>query len=392
MTRIDPGSTIGVLGGGQLGRMMTLAAKQMGYRVLVFTASLDSPAGQVADDAFIASLTDDDTLNQFLAAVDVVTLETENVPLAVLQHCAERVPTRPSVVLLDTAQDRIHEKSRLSAHGYPVPQFWPITSDDDAERVAREVVGTRVLKTATGGYDGKGQSIVRTPDELQQAWRSYVGSRRDEPASESDLAGAAARMILEEFVPFRSELSVLAARSPDGQIVSYGPIENRHHRHILDVSVCPALVAPRIAHEAIAITQSVAEQFGLEGVFCIEFFLTDDDRLLINEIAPRPHNSGHLTIDAHATSQFEQQVRAITNLPLGAAQQIQPAAMANLLGDIWLSQSPNWSAALSDPGVKLHLYGKCEPRAGRKMGHLTAVGEDAERRVIAARERAMRSG
>lgn len=390
MTRINPGGTIGVLGGGQLGRMMALAAKQMGYRVLVLTAGEDSPAGQVADDALIASLTDQQTLAQFLAAVDVVTFETENIPLPVLQQCARHVPTRPGEYLLSTSQDRIHEKSRLAEHGYPVPAFWPITSDQEAASAAAQVDGSYVLKTATGGYDGKGQSIVRSPEELLRAWQAYAASRRDEHASESDLAGAAPRMILEAFVPFRCELSVIAARSPDGDVVTYGPMENRHHRHILDLTICPAEVPVPIARESLEITRSVAEQFDLQGVFCIEFFLTDRDELLINEIAPRPHNSGHLTIDAHVTSQFEQQVRAVAGLPLGSATQLRPAAMANLLGDIWLSQAPNWQAALQDPNVKLHLYGKREPRGGRKMGHLTATGDtvrDAVERVVAARDR-----
>ncbi len=386
---ILPGATIGVLGGGQLGRMMALAARKMGYRVHVFTALTDSPTAQVCDRAQIAPLTDLDALDDFLQRVAVVTFETENIPLEALQHCEARVPTRPSQSLLSTAQDRIHEKTRLAQNGYPVPKFQPIRSDTEAQQAAGGLVGSGVLKTATGGYDGKGQQIVTSASQILTAWRQYQAQRHDAPATEANRSGPEPRMILEELVAFQCELSVVAARSPQGQLVTYGPIQNRHWNHILDVSICPAHVAPQVAAEAVEITRAVAQDFQLEGVFCLEFFLTDDQRLLINEIAPRPHNSGHLTLDAHVTSQFEQQVRGICGLPLGSPAPLRPAAMANLLGDLWTVPTLDWCAALACPDVKLHLYGKLQPRPGRKMGHLTATAttvSEAEQRVLAARE------
>jgi 5-(carboxyamino)imidazole ribonucleotide synthase len=370
-----PGATLGVLGGGQLGRMFALAARRMGYRVHTFSPEDDTPTGQVSDREVRGAYEDLDAVREFARAVDVITFEFENVPAATAEAAAELAPVRPAGAVLHTTQNRLREKHFLTAAGLPVVPFAPVRSEAEL-RAALAAVGTpAVLKTAGWGYDGKGQARIAGAAEAPAAWAAL----------------ATGEAVLEAFVDFAAEVSVVAARGLDGAFVDYGLIENVHRRHILDVSVAPAplaAAAPELAREAVGLARGVLEALSVVGVLCVELFVTAGGRLLINELAPRPHNSGHLTVDACVTSQFEQQLRAVCGLPLGATELLRPAAMANLLGDLWRDGEPDWAAACAFPEVKLHLYGKAQPRPGRKMGHLTALAADAgeaRRRVLAAR-------
>ena len=348
---------LGILGSGQLGRMFALAARRLGYSVHVFSPEANSPAGQVADREIVADYTDLDAVRAFARGVGVVTFEFENVPAETALAAAEHAPVRPGSQVLHVCQDRLREKDFLANAGLPVTPYAPVSSPETlAEAVAR--VGLpAVLKTVDSGYDGKGQANIADEASALAAWDS-IGRR---PA------------ILEARVPFERELSMVAARGLDGAIAHYGLIENHHVNHILDLSLAPAAVPPALIAEAAGLARCVLESLDVVGVLCVEFFLAPGGRLFINELAPRPHNSGHITIEAAPTSQFEQQLRAVCGLPLGATQPAQPAAMANLLGDLWASGEPNWAAALAIPNVHLHLYGKRQPRSGRKMGHLTAL-------------------
>jgi len=369
---ILPGATIGILGSGQLGRMFAIAARRMGYRVHVLSPEFDTPAGQVADVEVVASYDDLDTVEDFARYVDVVTFEFENVPLATTITAEKHCPVRPGGRVLHTTQNRLREKTFLATNGLPVASFQVVCSDEELKSAVNTLGLPAVLKTADWGYDGKGQVRLTIADDAATAW-----ARLKAPEA-----------ILEQFVDFASELSVVGARGLDGEVRLFDPVENRHVNHILDVSVSPAGIPPNVANEALTIVRSVLELLDVVGVLCVEFFLTRDGRLLINELAPRPHNSGHLTIDSHVTCQFEQQVRAVCGLPLGSTRQTIPSAMANLLGDLWSSGSLNWGNVCLNPDVKLHLYGKFAARPGRKMGHLTAVADTAEEavaKVLAAR-------
>jgi len=369
-----PGATLGVLGSGQLGRMFALAARQMGYRVHTYSPERDTPTGQVADAETSAPYEDLDAARAFARGVDAVTFEFENVPAATVEAVAEFAPTRPSGSVLHTTQHRVREKTFLSARGFPVTRFFGVNTPADLRSALAATGCPAVLKTAGFGYDGKGQRLIKSLEEADDAFASLAGREG----------------ILEAFVPFERELSVVAARASDASTAHFGVVENTHARHILDHTVAPARVASHVAREAAEIAESLLAELEVVGVLCVELFLTADGKLFVNELAPRPHNSGHFTIDACRTSQFEQQVRAVCNLPLGSTEQLRPAAMANLLGDLWGAGEPDWRAALSDPGVKLHLYGKSRARRGRKMGHLTALAatpEDALAAVLAARER-----
>ena len=372
-TPILPGATVGVLGSGQLGRMFALAARRLGYRVHTFSPDTDTPTGQIADREVVAAYEDLDAVRDFARQVSVVTFEFENVPAVTAEVVAALVPVRPGGAVLHVAQNRLREKTFLARHGIPCAPFRHVEFLGEL-RAALIALGTpAILKTAGFGYDGKGQVRISRAEEAELAWAALGGQE----------------CVLEGFVAFEREVSVVAARGLDGAFVHYGLIENAHVGGILDVSVCPApAVPPAVAAEAVAITRAVFEALDVVGTLCVEFFLTPDHRLLVNEIAPRPHNSGHLTIDAHVTSQFEQQLRAVCGLPLGSTEQLRPAAMANLLGDVWADGVPDWTRALAMPNVKLHLYGKEEARHGRKMGHLTALAdtpEDATRLARAAR-------
>jgi 5-(carboxyamino)imidazole ribonucleotide synthase len=368
-----PGAAIGVFGSGQLGRMLAIAARRAGYRIHVFSPERNSPTGQIADVEITAAYDDLTAVEQFAREVDVVTFEFENVAADALESLEGIVPVRPGGNVLRTTQNRLLEKTFLQSAGIPVTPFVPITSDDDLHEAMATASFPSVLKTAASGYDGKGQVRVSAAEDLPSAWEA--------------IARCAA--ILERFVDFQCELSVVAARSlVSGKVdfAAYPPIGNEHRDHILDVSVCPAQLPPDVSRQAIEVTRAVFDALDIVGVTCVEFFLTVNGELLVNELAPRPHNSGHLTIDAHLTCQFEQQLRSICGLPLGSTMQLRPAAMANLLGDVWESGTPNWRNLLAFPNVKLHLYGKEEPRAGRKMGHLTAIAESANEAVAIARQ------
>jgi 5-(carboxyamino)imidazole ribonucleotide synthase len=308
-------------------------------------------------------------VREFARNVSVVTFEFENVPAETAAAAAEHTHVRPAGAVLHTIQNRAREKSYLAAAGLPVTPFSPVGTLDELRASVVRHSCPCVLKTAGFGYDGKGQVRIPTPDHADAAWDS-IGRN---PA------------VLETYIDFDCELSVVAARGLDGKFAHYGAVWNEHRRHILDVTVAPARIPPRVAGEAVEITRTVLNRFDVVGVLCVEFFLTRDGRLLINELAPRPHNSGHFTFDACVTSQFEQQLRAVCGLALGSTEQLRPAAMANILGDLWSDGEPDWAAACAFPNVKLHLYGKSKPRPGRKMGHLTALGEDAEQTVRRAR-------
>jgi 5-(carboxyamino)imidazole ribonucleotide synthase len=369
---IFPGSTIGVLGSGQLGRMFAIAARRMGYRVHTFSPETDTPTGQVADVEITASYDDLEALRAFVGAVDVVTFEFENIPAATVNAVAEHVVVRPSGMVLHTAQHRLREKMFLAKGGFPITPFRPVYSLADLRAGLRDLGFPAVLKTAGFGYDGKGQSKIASIGEAEAALRTLNGQEA----------------VLEAFVDFEREVSVVAARGLDGTFAHYGVIENAHRHHILDISVAPAAVPAKTGDEAVEIARSLLEELDVVGVLCVEFFLTRDGKLLVNELAPRPHNSGHFTVDACVTSQFEQQLRAVCGLPLGSTELLRSAAMANLLGDLWRGGEPNWRAACAFPDVKLHLYGKLVPRPGRKMGHLTglaATAAAASQLVCAAR-------
>ena len=367
-----PGGTIGVLGSGQLGRMMALAARRMGYRVHTLSPATDTPTGQVADLEIAADYDDLDAIRTFAGGVDVITFEFENVSAAAADAAAEFVPVRPSGAALHITQQRAREKAFLADRGYPVPPFARVQTIDELAVGLGSVGLPAIVKTAAFGYDGKGQHRITAIEQAEPVW-ALIGHQEG---------------IVEHMVDFASEISVVVARGLDGAIVDYGAIENQHVNHILDLSVAPARVPAAVAAEASALARRAIEELGYVGVLCVEFFVTRDSRLLVNEIAPRPHNSGHLTIEACPTSQFEQQVRAVCGLPLGSPAQPRPAAMVNLLGEVWSNGEPDWDAALAVPGAALHLYGKGDPRPGRNMGHITVVADTAEEaaeRALAAR-------
>jgi 5-(carboxyamino)imidazole ribonucleotide synthase len=368
---LSPGATIGVLGSGQLGRMLALAARRMGYGVHVFSPERNSPAGRVADREWSAPYGDLDAARRFARGVDVVTLEFENIPAETVEEIRALAPVRPGLRALRTTQNRLKEKEFLRGAGFPVAPFRAVPDRASLDAAVGEVGVPAVLKTAGFGYDGKGQTGISAPEDAGAAW--------------SALGGEA---VLEAWVDFEMEISVVAARGVDGSFAHYGAVRNTHSRHILDLTVAPAGVSPAVEGRAVEIAAGVFEELGIVGTACVEFFLADGGRLFVNEIAPRPHNSGHWTIEGAATSQFEQQLRAVCGLPLGSTHRPEPAAMANLLGDLWAEGEPHWPSALAVPGASLHLYGKGEPRPGRKMGHVTALAptpQEAARRALAAR-------
>jgi 5-(carboxyamino)imidazole ribonucleotide synthase len=369
---IGPGSIIGVLGGGQLGRMFAMAARRLGYRVHTLAPEHDTPTGQLSDLEVIASYDDLDRVREFARAVDVVTFEFENVSAAAAAAAEAEAIVRPSGAALHVAQHRLREKMFLRDRGLPVTPFAAVRAEGDLAAAAAAVGLPGVLKTAAFGYDGKGQTTVRSIEDLSAAWASL--GRQE--------------AILEQFIDLDCEISVVAARAVDGTVTAFEPFENVHRHHILDVTIAPANVAVEVARQAMDIARAVLDGLDYIGLLCVEFFVSTDGTVMINELAPRPHNSGHLTIEACRTSQFEQQLRAICGLPLGSAALVQPAAMVNLLGDLWANGEPHWNAALAMPDVHLHLYGKASPRPGRKMGHITALGPTAtvaRARALAAR-------
>lgn len=350
--------------------MFAIEARKLGYRVHTFSPSRDTPTGQVADIETCAEYEDTDAVRAFARSVDVITFEFENVPSATVDAAAEFVDVHPKGEILHTTQNRLREKTFLSQHGFPVTPFRHVASIDELRTAVDEIGVPCVLKTAGFGYDGKGQVKIRSNDEIDAAYSALDNSDA----------------VLEAFVDFEKEVSVVCARSRTGEFVHYGVIENEHANHILDVSFAPADVSEPVVTQAVEIARCVAETLSYVGTLCVEFFLTSDEKLLVNELAPRPHNSGHLTFDACVTSQFEQQLRAVCGLELGSTEFYAPAAMANLLGDLWQEGEPKWAAALTDPNVKLHLYGKTDAKPGRKMGHITAIARSGERAVKVVKE------
>ena len=352
---IAPGATIGILGGGQLGRMLAIAAALLGYRCHIFSSEPAGPAALVSAAETVASYDDLAALDAFGAAVDVVTVEFENVPAEALERLADRVPVRPGSPSLRIAQNRIAEKEFVCDLGLETTPYAPVEEDADADAANRLIGRPAVLKTQTLGYDGKGQVVLTAGDDLRDAWYGTLGAR---PA------------ILEAFAPIEREVSVVVARAPDGRVASFDAVENRHVDGILDVTLAPADIPPALAASARAGAERVVHAIDHVGVLCVELFVTDDGRLLVNEIAPRVHNSGHWTIEGCETGQFAQHVRAVCGLPLGSTARRANAAMKNLIG----ADVEHWRALAADPAAHLHLYGKAETRAGRKMGHVTWLG------------------
>jgi 5-(carboxyamino)imidazole ribonucleotide synthase len=335
----------------------------MGYRVHVFSPDRGSPAGQVADCEITADYTDPVAVRAFVQGVDAVTFEFENVPAHVAMIANEEgVPVRPGGRVLRTAQHRLREKTFFAEADLPTAPFVAVRSLADLHIGVETLGSPAILKTAAYGYDGKGQVRIERVQEAEAAWNA-IGRQE---------------AILEGFVHFERELSMVAVRGADGDFAHYGLIENRHHNHILDISIAPASVENQIVVRAAEYTKIVMEKLDAIGVLCVEFFLCRDGRLLLNEMAPRPHNSGHLTIEAAITSQFEQQLRAVCKLPLGSTELLRPAVMVNLLGDLWHNGEPDWAALAAFPTAKLHLYGKADARLGRKMGHVTVSAKTAE--------------
>lgn len=372
--RIQPGATIGMVGGGQLGRMFAIAAMQMGYNVIVFCGSTEEPAAQVATDCVTGDLMCRTTVQGFAQRCDVISLEFENIPAETIAWCSEFAPTHPSHHVLATAQDRLIEKQTFSDAGLAVTPFARVAGSEDVVSFADQYRWPVIVKTARSGYDGKGQYRLENRADADAV-----------PWADADA------WIAEQFIPFQREASVVVARSSCGEVKCFPPFENDHRNHILDVSICPSTLTPVQCDMAVEIATAAAKVLDLVGVLCVEFFVVDDQTLMINEVAPRPHNSGHLTIEACHTSQFEQHVRAVCGMPLGATDlRVGGAAMANLLGDVWLQADghPRWDRAVSIAGVSLHLYGKANAKAARKMGHLTATAasiEQAKDNVLQAR-------
>jgi 5-(carboxyamino)imidazole ribonucleotide synthase len=364
-----PGSTIGVMGGGQLGRMFAVAARRMGYRVHVFTPDHDSPASQFADATTEADYRDEDAVKHFLRDLELLTFEFENIPPETIGWCANQIEVRPAGAIIETAQNRLREKSFFSENGFPVPPFRAVRSSAELASAVEQLGRNAILKTIAFGYDGKGQQSISSRD-LKDVWETRVSDE----------------LILERAIDFEKEISVIVARDPNGNMKSFPIGENVHRDHILDVTIVPAPIPESVAKEAIRIACAMAEKLDLIGLLAVEMFQETGGKLLVNEIAPRPHNSGHWSIEGCLTSQFEQQVRAVCGLALGSTELLRPSAMANLLGDIWQLGEPDWAAALATPNIHLHLYGKHEARPRRKMGHLTALAASTKEAAILVRQ------
>ena len=374
MSVLRPGSTLGILGGGQLGRYMAMSAQSRGYRVAVLDPQDDAPAHQVANIKLVAPYDDPEALRKLADSCDAVTFEFENVPASSLEPFAEKgVPMRPGPKALASCQDRILEKTLINSCGIATAPWRPVHSLQDAVQALSQLGGDGILKTARSGYDGKGQARVRSVAEVESAFARF---------------GSVA-CVLEALVPFTIECSVLAARDTEGFCETYPVCENSHSHHILDVTICPARVSEASARAMRSRTARIAEELEYVGHMAVEFFVLPDGEVLVNEVAPRPHNSGHLTIDTALHSQFEQHVRCVLGWPVLPYQSLHTAsAMANLLGDIWDAGEPQWDRLVDFPEVRLHLYGKASALPGRKMGHLTAWAEtplEAERMVRDAR-------
>ena len=353
---------MGILGGGQLGRMLAIAARRMGYRVHAYEPQPDCPAGQICDVELNAPYTDLASLRAFAEGVDVISFEFENIPRSAVEAVASIRPVRPRGEVLHICQNREREKTFLQANGFPCAPFRVVDSDEALRTALAEIGTPAVLKTADFGYDGKGQIKLTGEVDTDEVWKRF----------------GAPRGVLEKWIPFQAELSVVCARGLDGTIAAFPASENIHTNHILDLSIVPARFAVSILKRAEELASEIISKLDVVGLLAVEFFLTSDGELLVNELAPRPHNSGHFTFDACVTSQFEQQLRAVCGLPLGSPQLLRPVVMWNILGDLWNHGTPDWSAVLIDPRAKLHLYGKSEARPGRKMGHVCLTAETTE--------------
>jgi 5-(carboxyamino)imidazole ribonucleotide synthase len=372
---IPPGKTIGVLGGGQLGRMFAHAAERLGYRVHIFEPATHSPAGEVSAHEVNAPYTDIEQLKAFVQACDVVTYEFENIPVEPLWSVEKQAVLHPHWHVLEVCQNRMREKTWLKKNGFPHVPFSEVEAGDDLEAGIRRIGMPCVVKTADFGYDGKGQQKVTDAASAAKAVASFTRQRA----------------VVEKYIDFKCELSVIVARNAKGEMRTFPVAENIHTKHILDFSIAPARVSEVIRVEAENLGKAIAEKLNVVGLLAIEMFLTDRGEILVNELAPRPHNSGHYTMDACITSQFEQHVRAICGLPLGDVSMTAPSVMVNILGDAWkwrdgqLVGEPNWAAVLAHPRAKLHLYGKREPRVGRKMGHFNVLADKVDSALEAAR-------
>jgi len=371
---LNPGSTIGIIGGGQLGRMLAIAARQMDYRTVVLDPDTGCPTGQVADGQLAEAYSSRDASRELARLTDVITYEFENVDADSVSAAAELAPVHPSSSVLRTTQHRLHEKNALLKAGVSVAPFRQVQSLDDLKSAAGDLGYPMVLKTATEGYDGKGQVIITREEDIEHSY-DLLASRGTE-------------LIAEQFVPFKMEISTICARTADGQTQTFPPAENIHRNHILDVSIVPPRIPESVIENARLLAADIAVQLDVVGLISVEMFVTKENELLVNELAPRPHNSGHYTMDGCDTSQFEQLVRVLAGMPIAEPKLHSPTVMVNLLGEVWedTDGDPDWARALEMPGVSLHLYGKAEPRVGRKMGHINVVAETVEDALYIATE------
>jgi 5-(carboxyamino)imidazole ribonucleotide synthase len=366
-----PGKTIGIFGGGQLGRMTGISARKMGYAIHIFDPSPNCPAGQIADRETNAFYEDKKALEDFVEHVDILTYEFENIPSSTIEFAAQHRPLHPSANVLHTCQNREREKIFLRTNNIPHASFEIVTSADELEAAVAKIGTPCVLKTADFGYDGKGQIKLSSSDrDLGAIWSQF----------------SAPKAVLEKWIQFDLELSVICARNEKGETSTFPVAENIHTNHILDLSIAPGRISEKTAKEAEALALEIANQLEVVGLIAVEMFLTPEGGIIVNELAPRPHNSGHYTFDGCITSQFEQHIRSICNLPLGSTEILQPTVMVNILGDAWQDGEPDWSSLLEDPNVKLHLYGKAQARAGRKMGHFCVMDKDLDVAIRKATE------
>jgi 5-(carboxyamino)imidazole ribonucleotide synthase len=378
-SQVQPGGTLAILGGGQLGRMMAMAARSMGYHIRVMDPEQHCPASFVVDETIVGKWDDADAAHRLADGADAVTLEIEQIGIDALQRVADIAPLRPGVEPIRIIQDKTLQKPWLADHGFPVGPFRVVRSEEEL-RAAVPALSNRVfLKIGRGGYDGRGQARIgidqpATPGNIAAAWASLGGNP----------------CVAEQALDLDIEISVMAARNPNGEVRSFPAARNHHENQILAWSVLPAGISPELEERAEQLAREISAALGIEGMLCVEMFITKQGELFVNELAPRPHNSYHQSERGCATSQFEQAVRAALNLPLGDTSLISPCAIVNLLGDVWLDGEPNFAAAMEVPGVRVHLYEKLSARPGRKMGHLSSVGataEEALERVLEARRR-----
>ena len=371
---LKPGSTIGIIGGGQLGRMLAIAARQMGYKTVVLDPDVNCPAGQVVDKQIVEPYSSRNASLELARLSDVITYEFENVDAGSVADASEIVNVYPSPAVLRTTQHRLREKNALLKAGISVAQFREVRSIQELYAAGKDLSYPMVLKTATEGYDGKGQLIISNAEEIGQSYESLSSRGTD--------------LIVEKFIPFKMEISAICARTFDGQTTTFPPSENIHRNHILDMSIVPPRLPKSLTDKARLLAENVAVKLDVVGLIAVEMFVTEEDELLVNELAPRPHNSGHYSMGGCDISQFEQLARVMAGLPISNPTLLCPTVMVNLLGEIWedTDGEPDWAGALSFPGVSLHLYGKAEPRTGRKMGHINVVADTIEDALYIANE------